>query len=61
VLKATVLVPAAWRARRAVLVDRGTQRETELDWPPRFTTAPDAGVPTDAGALTDAGVSPDAG
>jgi hypothetical protein len=61
VLKATVLVPAAWRARRAVLVDRGTQRETELDWPPRFTTAPDAGVPTDAGALTDAGVSSDAG
>jgi hypothetical protein len=35
-LRATVLVPAAWRARRAVLVDRATDRETELDWPPRF-------------------------
>jgi hypothetical protein len=45
VLKATVLVPAAWRARRAVLVDRGTRQETELDWPPRLANiAPDAGA-----------------
>lgn len=36
VLKATVLVPAAYRARRAVLVDRGTNQETELDWPPKL-------------------------
>jgi hypothetical protein len=50
VLKATVLVPAAVRARRAVLVDRGTERETELDWPPHFSSrAPDAGAPSDAG------------
>jgi hypothetical protein len=55
VLKATVLVPAAYRARRAVLVDRGTSQETELDWPPRFTSLPDAGV------AADAGISPDAG
>lgn len=44
VLKATVLVPAAARARRAVLVDRGTLRETELDWPPHFEGTPDAGT-----------------
>jgi hypothetical protein len=43
-LKATVLVPAAARARRAVLVDRGTLRETELDWPPHFEGTPDAGT-----------------
>jgi len=45
-LRATVLVPAAWRARRAVLFDRATERETELDWPPRFdsTSVPDAGA-----------------
>ena len=43
-LRATVLVPAARRARRAVLVDRATDHETELDWPPRFENAqsPDA-------------------
>jgi hypothetical protein len=52
VLKATVLVPAAVRARRAVLVDRATERETDLEWPPRFgavendgaTGSPDAGT-----------------
>jgi hypothetical protein len=50
ILKATVLVPAAWRARRAVLVDRGTNQETELDWPPELApTPPDAGV-ADSGA-----------
>ena len=56
VLKATVLVPAAWRARRAVLVDRGTNRETELEWPPHFgAETPDAGATQDAGAIPDAG------
>jgi len=51
VLKATVLVPASIRARRAVLVDRGTNAETELDWPPKLGTAPnDAGAPNDAAA-----------
>jgi hypothetical protein len=30
----TVLVPAAERARRAVLVDRATGSETDLPWPP---------------------------
>lgn len=46
VLEATVLVPAASRARRAVLVDRATNRETELDWPPRLASpaTPDAGT-----------------
>lgn len=29
-----VLVPAAERARRAVLVDRATSKETPLPWPP---------------------------
>jgi len=56
VLKATVLVPASWRARRAVLVDRGTSQETELDWPPRVANStPDAGVSPDGGAIADAG------
>lgn len=50
VLKATVLVPAAVRARRAVLVDRGTERETELDWPPLFGQAPAAGRAPDGGS-----------
>jgi hypothetical protein len=49
VLKATVLVPAAVRARRAVLVDRGTEKETELDWPPHFGQTPDAGATPDGG------------
>ncbi len=45
-LRATVLVPAAWRARRAVLFDRAPEREVELDWPPRFasTNAAEAGT-----------------
>jgi hypothetical protein len=30
----TILVPATPRATRAVLVDRGTQKTTELPWPP---------------------------
>jgi hypothetical protein len=61
VLKATVLVPAASRARRAVLVDRATDRETELDWPPNLgDPARDAGAPSDAGAR-DAGAPSDAG
>jgi hypothetical protein len=38
VLKASVLVPASIRARRVVLIDRATERETELDWPPRLAT-----------------------
>jgi hypothetical protein len=59
VLKATVLVPAAWRARRAVLVDRGTSQETELDWPPRLANiAPDAGAPSDAGVPPDGAATP---
>ncbi len=57
ILKATVLVPAAARARRAVLVDRGTERETELDWPPQLGEAPDAGAAADAGLTPDAGAS----
>ncbi|HEX6764738.1 MAG TPA: hypothetical protein VF103_04655 [Polyangiaceae bacterium] len=46
VLKATVLVPASYRARRAVLIDRGTNQETNLDWPPRLAAeTADAGAP----------------
>jgi hypothetical protein len=61
VLKATVLVPAAVRARRAVLVDRGTDRETELPWPPAFGSAPDGGAPPLPAAPRDGGAPPDAG
>lgn len=62
VLKTTALVPAAARARRAVLVDRGTNIETELDWPPNLgAAAPDAGAPADAGAPGDAGAPSDGG
>jgi hypothetical protein len=63
-LRTTVLVPAAWRARRALLVDRATNTETELDWPPRFDAgaptaapAPSAGVPASS-AAPDAGSPP---
>jgi len=35
-----VLVPAAERARRAVLVDRATNGTTELPWPPDRAPAP---------------------
>jgi hypothetical protein len=34
VLKTTVLVPASPRARRALILDRATGRETPVDWPP---------------------------
>jgi hypothetical protein len=62
VLKATVLVPASVRARRAVLVDRGTNVETELEWPPNLGGAvADAGVASDAGAPSDAGTPGDGG
>ena len=61
ILKTTVLVPAAIRARRAVLVDRGTNAETELDWPPRFSNDADAGAATDAGSPADASTPRDAG
>jgi len=50
VLKSTVLVPASWRARRVVLVDRATNAETELEWPPRLGTAPATSPGADAGA-----------
>lgn len=61
VLKATVLVPAASRARRALLVDRATNREMELDWPPNLGAgAPDAGAPRGAATPSDAGAPRDA-
>ncbi len=38
-----LLVPAAERARRAVLVDRATNARTELPWPPdRRANEPDS-------------------
>jgi hypothetical protein len=55
VLKATVLVPAASRARRAVLLDRATNRETELDWPPRLGAAVTADAGAGAASASDAG------
>jgi len=61
ILKTTVLVPAAIRARRAVLIDRATNAETELDWPPHLATVADAGAATDAGSPADAGTPRDAG
>ena len=57
-LRATVLVPAAWRARRAVLVDRATDVETELDWPPRFTKSDAPGASTTPVAAPTGSVAP---
>lgn len=56
VLKTTALVPASVRARRLVLVDRATNAETELEWPPRLGATPmaDGGAPmADAGAAAE--------
>jgi hypothetical protein len=39
-IRATLLVPFSERARRAVLLDRATNQETELTWPPIATPAP---------------------
>jgi len=41
-LNATLLVPFSGRARRAVLLDRATNQQTELTWPPTPTPTPAA-------------------